>query len=1445
MKIPFAPIALSACLLGTNAALASIAGPYTADPYTLHLWHLNETAVPCVDSVSSGAVNLSGLLNGATLGNAAYSGFGTCLNTLGIDGYDAWTNNATGAASFAGAGLFPTTTATAATTITYAGANGAFTMEALICPLFPVLTNFGTVAHGGTGRAVNAWQFVCGDSSVNGNRIWQWRFDPIGTQAGGQFPSTGNTMPMLDFININAATTVYEVYAPIPTNGPNAIASNQWFHVAVTYNGVPNTPGNFNFYWTAMNSTNTSANLILSTNLPASLLVGKPSFALGNTGRSDNSNWLGLINEVRISSVARGPSGMIFSLPNVSVTPLANEFVAVGSTVTLISLASGGAPIGYQWQFNGTNITSALFPNISGYTTNSLVISNITFAQAGTYTMIATNANSSASASATITVGSPVPGLANTGVGANGALLPGGSVDSNWQLVQSADPTYTGPSAFVDSTVPSTYIPDGPNSQWIAPGDNVNVAGGNYEYQTTFVLDSQNLTNMELIVNWAADNVCADILLNGVDLGITDNNGYASFVPTIITNNFVAGSNILVCVVSNNPGSGANLSAFRAELSGLSTPLPPTAVQLLSPPANTTTYQYQNATFAVTAYGSGPLSYQWYFGANPLGGQTNRALLLTDLDPSQAGTYTVVVTNSLSTTNATATLAVIAPNTLEWQGLSTADWDTTTTNWYDKTASAGVPFSQNANVLFDNAGSGQPAVSLDVPLTPNSVIVSADNSYTFSPNGGYLTGNFNLLLNGPGTLIMDTPNTYSGTTVIQGGTLQVGNYDANGSLGTSSISNNAALVVIRTDTVTVPNQISGTGMVTMAGSGTLLLTANNAGFTGPTAVSGGGTLTPRNPNALGTGTAGTTVLDGAQLYIDQNLNIASQPLVLGGTGPGGLGALHKGGAGSTYWGGPITLSDDAGIGMDGSSSLYLTNPAAITGTNVNLAITCASSATCTIGGAANLGSGSLTEYGTGTLILSSVSNRWTGGTTINSGGILQVGDGGADGSIGAGAIEDDGTLTFLSAANLVLTNAVSGAGIFNQSGTGRLVEANGALSSFTGAIHINGNGQLQLANGEALTNGTLTIGAAQADTNRLELTGNNVVSIPISIFPRAFIGAISANTPPVNYPNIVNLSGTNTVNPPSPITIAAGGNLFSLESDSGYMVFNAGITAAAVGRYFALQGAASGEVDGPITQGTGYSVNVWVLGPGLWALNGQSSYTGVTIVTNNGTLVVNGTIGFSPVTVSGGTFGGIGTLTGPLVVAAGAKLAPTLATGPATPIGTLTVSNTLTLQPGSITSLQINKAARTNDQITGLTSVSYAGTLSLTNLGGSLAAGDAFQLFNAASYTGAFSSIIPANPGPGLSWNLTGLNTSGLLSVTSTTPPTVTSTTVSGGNLILSGTGGAPGSTYLLLTSTNVATPLTNWIQVANGAFDGNGNFAVTNAMATNVSRSFFLLRAQ
>ena len=81
-KIIAARFIAAAVLSGQLVAQAAIVGPYTADGNTLHLWHMDAGAVPVPDAVASGAVNLATLANGATLGNASFTGFTSALNTL-------------------------------------------------------------------------------------------------------------------------------------------------------------------------------------------------------------------------------------------------------------------------------------------------------------------------------------------------------------------------------------------------------------------------------------------------------------------------------------------------------------------------------------------------------------------------------------------------------------------------------------------------------------------------------------------------------------------------------------------------------------------------------------------------------------------------------------------------------------------------------------------------------------------------------------------------------------------------------------------------------------------------------------------------------------------------------------------------------------------------------------------------------------------------------------------------------------------------------------------------------------------------------------------------------------------------------------------------------------------------------------------------------------------
>jgi hypothetical protein len=70
-----------------------------------------------------------------------------------------------------------------------------------------------------------------------------------------------------------------------------------------------------------------------------------------------------------------------------------------------------------------------------------------------------------------------------------------------------------------------------------------------------------------------------------------------------------------------------------------------------------------NAVFTVVASGHNPLSYQWRFSTTRIMGATNSTLVLTNVQCTNAGSYSVVITNKFgSTTSAAAVLTPINPN---------------------------------------------------------------------------------------------------------------------------------------------------------------------------------------------------------------------------------------------------------------------------------------------------------------------------------------------------------------------------------------------------------------------------------------------------------------------------------------------------------------------------------------------------------------------------------------------------------------------------------------------------------------------------------------------------------------------------------------------------------------------------------------------------------------
>ena len=244
-------------------------------------------------------------------------------------------------------------------------------------------------------------------------------------------------------------------------------------------------------------------------------------------------------------------------------------------------------------------------------------------------------------------------------------------------------------------------------------------------------------------------------------------------------------------------------------------------------------------------------------------------------------------------------------------------------------------------------------------------------------------------------------------------------------------------------------------------------------------------------------------------------------------------------------------------------------------------------------------------------------------------------------------------------------------------------------------------------------------------------------------------------------------------------------------------------------------------------------------GAGTLTLNGTNAYSGATTV-SAGKLLVNGSlIGNGAVTIAnGGALGGNGAISGAVTVQNGSTLAP------GNSAGVLTFSNSLMLASGCSNIFEISHSPLTNAVAKIFGALTNGGTLIVTNIGASaLAAGDSFKLFNAASYSGVFASVILPPLSGGLTWNKSALNTAGAITVVNNTPPQINGMTLSRTNLVLSGAGGAHGATYCLLASTNIALPLAQWTSVATNQLDAGGGFTLTNPISFGAPQTFYIIQ--
>lgn len=581
-----------------------------------------------------------------------------------------------------------------------------------------------------------------------------------------------------------------------------------------------------------------------------------------------------------------------------------------------------------------------------------------------------------------------------------------------------------------------------------------------------------------------------------------------------------------------------------------------------------------------------------------------------------------------------------------------------------------------------------------------------------------------------------------------------------------------------------------------------------------------------------------------------------------------------------FGGGDSVLFDDSVVGAQ-------TNITIVTGDVVApLTITNTGAYNYTISGGGTIsGAATLIKDGSGTLTINTT-NGFTGGTVIVNGTLVI------------------GSVTALGPALAATSITVSNTGTLDLNGT--VVQNQHAFLSGVGVggngVVVNGSTgaatlQLVTLNGDATFGGTNDWRVANQTTGHATM---NTAGLPVNITktgPNQFL-ILGTDTTDPNIENLNVLQGTVTIQGSTPqpssqfgdpngiITVSSNASFAEVSItapiaknivlNDGGIFWSAGGSSTNTGTVILTNNTANtAPGTGIITNNSGSTLvlqsviagpgNLLNTGSGTTLIENFNTYTGNTTV-NAGTLALDdlGSITNTPAItlasggrlnvsartdgtlelISGQTLKGSGTVQGNLAVDAGATIAPGGAT-----VGTLTVTNALTLAGTTVMKVDGNTA--TNDLINVAQTITNGGTLTVSILNPPIG-GQTFKLFNALAFTGAFAQTNLPGLSAGLSWNTANLGVNGSISITGTaagptTNASITKVSFSNGNLIVHGTNNNVPNTsfrYVVLSSTNIALPLTNWTPVLTNMFNSDGTFDYTNAVVPGTARQFIDVKA-
>jgi autotransporter-associated beta strand protein len=215
----------------------------------------------------------------------------------------------------------------------------------------------------------------------------------------------------------------------------------------------------------------------------------------------------------------------------------------------------------------------------------------------------------------------------------------------------------------------------------------------------------------------------------------------------------------------------------------------------------------------------------------------------------------VVATIRNNTANKSIDLSVSVgngtnPQIVTWR-VGSETWDISTTpNWNNSDGNA-VVFVNGVTAMFDDTATGPAPISVQLDTAVNPAGVVANNSafdYTIFGSGS-IGGTNSITKTGTNSLTLNTANTYSGGTYVNGGILAIAADNNLGSASAPLFINSGALSSTADTTMTRPITVNSNATISVTAGTTLSL---NNGFTNPflpvafttykLALNGGGTL---------------------------------------------------------------------------------------------------------------------------------------------------------------------------------------------------------------------------------------------------------------------------------------------------------------------------------------------------------------------------------------------------------------------------------------------------------------------------------------------------------------------------------------------------------------------------------------------------------------------------